>query len=63
MPPCINATISIIKNLQHDFSKKKGGGVKGRLEFFQKFIRIGSGTPHKDSTNAEKCPSHKFTPL
>ena len=25
MPPCINATISTIKNLQYNFPKKKGG--------------------------------------
>ena len=44
IPLCIYATISIIKNLQHNFPKMRGG-VKGRLEFFQKFIRFGSGTP------------------
>ena len=43
MPPCINATISILKDLQHNFPKMRGGGVKGRLEFFQNFIRFGSG--------------------
>ena len=43
MPPSINATISIIKKLQHNFPKMRGGGVKGRLEFFQKIIQFGSG--------------------
>ena len=42
MPPCINATISIIKKIAYQFFKNEGG-VKGRLEFFQKFIRFGSG--------------------
>ena len=31
------------KKLQHNFPKMRGG-VKGRLEFFQKIIRFGSGT-------------------
>ena len=31
------------KNLSCSFSKNEGGGVKGRLEIFQKFIRFGSG--------------------
>ena len=35
MPPCIIATISIIK--------WGGGGIRGRSECFQKFIRFGSG--------------------
>ena len=26
------------------FSKNEGGGVKGRMEFFQKFIRFGEAT-------------------
>ena len=30
------------KNLQHNYSKMREG-VKGHLEFFQKFIRFGSG--------------------
>ena len=31
------------KKAQHDFPKMRGGGgVKGRLELFQKFIRFGS---------------------
>ena len=30
------------KKLQHNFPKMRGG-VKGRLEFFQKFIQFGSG--------------------
>ena len=35
IPPCIYATISIIKKLQHNFSKMSvGGEVKGRMEFF-----------------------------
>ena len=29
------------KKLQYDFPKMKGGGVKGRLELFRKFIRFG----------------------
>ena len=41
MPPCINATIYIIKIC--NIISKNEGGVKGRLEFFQKFIRFGSG--------------------
>ena len=32
-----------MKNLQHDFPKMRGGGVKGRLELFRKFIRFGMG--------------------
>ena len=32
---------SCLKNLQHDFPKMRGG-VKGRLELFQKFIRFGT---------------------
>ena len=44
MPPRINVTISLIKNLQHNFSKmRRGGRVKGCLEFFQKIILFGSG--------------------
>ena len=39
IPPCIYATKSIIKNLHHNFPKMRGG-IKGRLEFFQKFIRF-----------------------
>ena len=31
------------RNLQYDFPKMRGG-VKGRLEFFLKFIRFGSQT-------------------
>ena len=42
MPPCINATISIVENLQDNFFNE--GGVEGRLEFFQKFIRFGGAT-------------------
>ena len=38
IPPCIYATIFIIKNCNIIF-QKWGWGVKGRLEFFQKFIR------------------------
>ena len=30
-------------NPQHDFLKMRGGGVKGRLELFRKFIRFGEG--------------------
>ena len=29
------------KKAQYDFPKMRGGGVKGRLELFQKFIRFG----------------------
>ena len=32
-----------MKNPQHDFPKMRGGGVKGRLELFRKFIRFGMG--------------------
>ena len=42
MPPCINPTISIIRNLQHNFPKMRGRGVEGRMEFFRKFIQFGS---------------------
>ena len=31
------------KKLQHNFPKMSGGGVKGRLELFRKFIRFGRG--------------------
>ena len=31
------------KNLQHNIPKMRGGGVKGRLELFRKFIRFGRG--------------------
>ena len=31
------------KNLQYDFPKNEGGGVKDRLELFRKFIRFGRG--------------------
>ena len=40
MPPCINATITIIESLQYNYPKMRGG-VKGRLEFLQKFIQVG----------------------
>ena len=30
-------------NPQHDFPKMRGGGGKGRLELFRKFIRFGEG--------------------
>ena len=39
---CIYATISVIKKLQYNCPKMRGGGVEGRLEFFQKIIRLGS---------------------
>ena len=42
LPTRIYATISVIKKLQYNFPKM--GGDEGRLEFFQKFIRIGSAT-------------------
>ena len=39
------AAISVIKKLQYNFPKMKGGGgVKGRLDFFQKIIWSGSRT-------------------
>ena len=41
--PCIYATISIIKNCNITF-RKLGGGVEGRMEFFEKFIRFVSAT-------------------
>ena len=37
IPPRIYATISVIKNLHHNFPKMRGG-AEGRLEFFRKFI-------------------------
>ena len=40
-PPCIYASISIIKNLHYNFLKI-GGGVEGHLEFSGKFILFGS---------------------
>ena len=41
IPPCIYATISLLKNLQKKFPKMRWGG-DGRLEFFRKFIRFGT---------------------
>ena len=41
IPPCIYATISIIKKSQYNFPR---GQVEGHLEFFRKFIRFGSAT-------------------
>ena len=32
------------KKAQHDFPKMRGGGIKGRLELFQKFITFGDAT-------------------
>ena len=43
MPPCINAAISIIKNLQHDFSKKKGGGSKVDWNFSKNSFGLVAG--------------------
>ena len=34
---------SQFKKLQHNFPKMRGGGIKGRLELFRKFIRFGEG--------------------
>ena len=48
MPPCINATISIMKSLQYrqyNFPKMRVGGVKGRLKFFQKFGFVAGSFP------------------
>ena len=39
MPSCINATIFIIKNLQYNFPKMRGGGI-GHFEFFPKIHPI-----------------------
>ena len=41
--PCKDDTsvMNFGKNLQHNFPKMSGGGVKGRLELFRKFIRFG----------------------
>ena len=36
-----------LRKLQYDFLKMRGG-VKGRLEFFRKFIRFGSRTLPED---------------
>ena len=38
--------VASLKNLQHNFPKMRGGGggVKGRLELFRKFIRFGLAT-------------------
>ena len=43
--PCKDDTsvMNFGKNLQHNFPKMSGGGVKGRLELFRKFIRFGRG--------------------
>ena len=38
----INATIYVMKNLQHNFPKIRGGVVEGCLEVFQKFIQNGT---------------------
>ena len=43
IPPCKYATISIKKFATY-FFQKWGLGIKGRLEFFQKFICFGRGT-------------------
>ena len=32
------------ENLQYNFPKTRGGGVKGHLELFRKFIRFGALT-------------------
>ena len=43
MSPCINAAICMIKNC-NIISQNEGGGGKGRLEFFTKFIHFGNVT-------------------
>ena len=42
MPPRIYATISIVKNLQHNFPKMRGGGQRP-FGIFPKIIQFGSG--------------------
>ena len=34
-------TVIMSPELRHDFPKMRGGGVKGRLELFRKFIHFG----------------------
>ena len=42
VPATFEGSVAIIKKAQYDFPKMRGGGgVKGRLELFQKFIRFG----------------------
>ena len=41
--PRIFSNISVMKKLHYNFANM-GGGVEGRLEFFQKIIRFGSAT-------------------
>ena len=43
MPPCINATISIIKKLQHNFPKMRGGGSKAVWNFSKKSSDLVAG--------------------
>ena len=52
VPPSIYSTISIIYKILwfYNFLKMTGGAVKGRLEFFHKFIRFGSGILPLDGT-------------
>ena len=55
MPPCINATIFIIKNLRYNFPKMRGRGFKCRLEFFKKIHPIWQRDPsHKGCNNGKK---------
>ena len=45
VPPICEGSVSIMKQLQHNFPKKKGRWwVKGRLDIFRKFIRFGTLT-------------------
>ena len=43
IPPCIYATISIIKSLQHDFPKMRGGGSKAVWNFSKKSSDLVAG--------------------
>ena len=44
-PPCIYSTISIIKKLQHNFSKMSGGGGRGSFGIFPKIHPIWRSYP------------------
>ena len=44
VPATCEGFVASLKNLQHNFPKMRGGGgVKGHLELFRKFIRFGRG--------------------
>ena len=47
------------KKLQHDFPKMRGGGVKGCLELFRKFIRLSDVTCPLEPIYTTKNIRHK----